>query len=422
MSIEQQKQNWESKAQALIPNGTQTLSKCPERYVNGVYPKFLDTAYGAYVTDIHGNRYADYMGGLGAILLGYNNATVNFYVRSIIADGSGLMSLPTTWEVQLAESMSERIPCAKKVKFFKTGSEAVSAGVRVARAFTGREKVAVASYHGWHDWYTVSTPRNMGIPRAMKGLTLKFQYNDIESLRDILKANDIAAVVLEPLQYEAPKDDFLKNVVDLAHQYGAVVLFDEIITGYRYGTGGAGKYFGVTPDLATFSKAMGNGFPIAALVGGEAMSVYESSDFFISGTYGSDCIGIAAALGVTEELEFENGAALKKIWEAGKMLSYGFNNIASRLDLDDTRCVGMAPRTMFKFPTLTHKALFWQECAKRGVLFGYSNFVTAAHTNVIGPTLDVCEDALAVVKRNWSDPKSKMEGEIPQEVFPAPKP
>lgn len=407
---------WE-RTKAIIPNGTQTLSKAPERYVNGVYPKFIKSADGCDVIDVEGKHYTDFISGLGGIILGHRYPKVCDLVAQTIYSGTNLPSLLSPLETEVAEMLSQVIPCAKKVKFFKTGSESLSAAVRVARAYTGKEKVAVAGYHGWHDWYTVSTTRAAGIPRALDGLTLKFAYNDIESLRTLFKKHDLAAVVLEPVVYDEPTNDFLKQVVQLAHAHDAVVVFDEVITGFRIGLGGASGYYGVVPDLACFSKAMGNGFPIAALVGlEEYMNTYERPDLFISGTFGGDGVGLAAAKGVMESLPSEIG----KIWSSGAKLKRDFNSICADAGISEVSCIGMAPRTAFRFPTLPHKALFWQESVKTGVLFGYNNFITAAHTEaVVNKALEACWNALHVVKDAWSDPMSKLEGELPQEVFPA---
>ena len=418
------RREWQARARALIPNGTQTLSKCPERYVEGVYPTFLAKADGFTVTDIDGNDYTDFICALGAVSVGYNHRHVNAMVKAVITDGAGLMSLPSRLEVTLSEVLSNNIPCAKKVKLFKTGSEAMSAAVRVARAFTGKDKVAVCGYHGWHDWYTASTPRALGIPASTGDNVVRFKYNDPESLRQLFIKDDIAAVILEPLIYEEPKDGFLETALKLAHEHSALLVFDEIVTGYRFGLGGAMSRFGVVPDLACFSKAMGNGFPIAALVGfPDPMNVYERPEFFVSGTYGSDGVGIAAALAVTESLKWNDETQLRRIWANGKLLRDGFNDLCNLLGIQEVSCVGQPPRTMFQFPTLAHKALFWQECVRQHVLFGYANFISAAHTaSCIESTLGVCEVAMRVVKEHWDDPGAQLEGKLPQEVFPQKQP
>lgn len=411
---------WEV-ARELIPNGTQTLSKAPDRYVNGVYPKMLKYGDGCHVEGDNGQVYNDFICGLGPIILGYNFGAVNQAVVETIRNGQVLLSLPHEKESQLAETLYNHVPIAKKSKFFKTGSEALSAAVKVARAYTGKEKVLVCGYHGWHDWYTIVNDKKAGIPKALEATVAKFKYNDLQSLKDHFDrdGDKIAAVILEPVIYEEPKDNFLEEVVRMAHAHEALVVFDEVVTGYRFGIGGAMSHFNVLPDLACFSKAMGNGFPIAALVGqADFMNVFERDDFFVSGTFGGDLIGISAAQATSRYLSDPRYAVKEKIWKLGERLKTGFNAICEALDLPDIKCVGYPCRTMFDFPSAAHKALFWQECLKNGTLFGYANFISYAHTStVIEHAINCSETALREVKNNWADPKAVLEGDVPKEVF-----
>ena len=402
----------------VIPNGSNTLSKCPNRFVNGVYPKFIRRAEGCVVEDVDRNLYTDYICGLGPILLGYNNRYINNAVKNQLSDGT-LFSLSSPKEMSLAETLSNIIPSAKKIKFFKTGSEATSAAVKVARAYTKKDKILVCGYHGWHDWYSIVNDKKAGIPRCLESLVHKFTYNDLDSLRQYFDSDDIAAIIMEPVVYEEPKNNFLQEVLQIAHAHGALVIFDEIVTGFRFGLSGYQGRFNVVPDLSCFSKAMGNGFPIAALVGfPDYMNVYERDDFFVSGTFGGDLIGIVAALAVVDCLEWHNGITVDKIWASGKRLKDGFNDICKTYDLESIKCEGYPVRTMFTFPSIEHKAFFWQECVKQGILFGYANFISSAHTPlVIENTLNGCEGALRALKEVWSDPKSRLEGDVPVEVF-----
>lgn len=412
------KDRW-ARALQFIPNGTQTYSKCPDRYVNGVYPKFLVRGEGCIVEDDHGRCFTDYIAGLGPIILGYNNRFVNNAVKTTIQEGQVLLSLPHPKEITLAETLFNNIPCAKKSKFVKTGSEALSAAVRIARAYTGKEKVVVCGYHGWHDWYAIVNDKKAGIPKALADCIVRFKYNDLESLKDCFILDDVAAVIMEPVVYEEPKDNFLAKVKELAHEHNALFIFDEVVTGFRFGVSGAQGYFDVVPDIACFSKAMGNGFPIAAVCGyGEFMDVFERNDFFVSGTFGGDLVGITAALAVIDALKWHEGDSVKRIWKNGERLKTGFNDLCKLLELEKIRCSGYAPRTFFDFPSTEHKALFWQECLKNSVLFGYANFIMTAHTSlVIENTLNICEGALRVVKDNYNDPKARLEGDVPVEVF-----
>lgn len=402
-----------------IPNGTQTLSKCPDRYVNGVYPKLLKRGDGCEVVGMDERRYIDFICGLGPIILGYNNAYVNQAVMGSIRSGQVLLSLPHPDEATLADLLSCASPSWQMSKFYKTGSDALTAAVKVARAYTGKLKVAVCGYHGWHDWYTIANEKKAGIPPELGNHVAKFKYNDLESLEAILKSGDCAAVVMEPVVYDAPKGNFLAEVARLAREHGAVLVFDEVVTGFRFGLGGAGQYFGVEPDLTCLSKAMGNGFAVAALCGKrEIMRTFERDDFFVSGTFGGDLVGISAAMATMLVLRMHDNEAVKNIWKMGQRLQDNFNTLCWSGNLEAISCTGFPPRTMFNFPSAAHKALFWQECIKRDVLFGYANFITAAHTNDhIEKVIGVMAEALQVIRNHYEDPKAVLEGDVPVEVF-----
>lgn len=403
----------------LTPGGSQTLSKLPNRYIDGVYPKLIERADGCILETYDGKSYVDYICSLGPIILGYNNPSVNSAVIHAIRNGQVIFSLPSHFEYKLASKLQSIIPCADQSRFFKTGSDACAAAVKVARAFTGKMKVAVCGYHGWHDWYTIANDKKAGIPPILEQYVQKFKYNDPQSLEDILKGGDVAAVMLEPTVYEAPREGFLQKVVDIAHQYGALVIFDEVVTGFRFGLGGASKYFEVTPDMVTLSKAMANGFPMAAVCGKkEIMDVFNHDDFFISGTFGGDVVGIEAAYATINVLQRNHADFIRHIWTAGEALRDGFNEAAAVLELEGVSCIGYPPRTTFQFPTVAHKALFWQEMAKQNFLVGYANFISAAHTlGVISKTLPAIELALRVVKSHWNNPEEMLEGPLPVEAL-----
>ncbi len=409
--------NWTQQT-TLIPTGSQTISKTPAKYVEGVYPRMLRSGDGCVVTDLGGNLYTDFIGALGPVILGYNSHPVNKAVIAQINTGAVSMSFPHTLEYTLADSLLKARPGNEMSRFFKTGSDALSAAVRVARAFTGKNRVVVCGYHGWHDWYAVSTDRPAGIPNELKSYISHFKYNDPQSLADLFTSDDIAAVILEPVMFDAPKDGFLDEVARLAHEHDALLVFDEVVTGFRFGLGGAAAYFKQSPDLVCYSKAMGNGFPIAALSGRiEVMETFERDDVFISGTFGGELTGIAAAIATMAVLRMDDEEVVRRIWQAGQHLKDGFNTCANFLDIP-VKANGFAPRTEFVFPTIEHKALFWQECAKRGVLFGYSNFISAAHRmSAVDAVLNVVEGSLRYVKEHWDAPLSAMEGKVPTLTF-----
>src|SRR5690606_22625454 len=249
----------------LIPAYTQLLAKGPEQWTKGIAPIYLKKGKGARVWDVDDNEYIDINMAVGPLVLGYCYDEVDNAIKKQLEDGI-TFSLTHPLEVELSEKITELIPCAESVRFSKTGCDAASAAVRIARAFTKREKVLSCGYHGWHDWYISVTDRNAGIPKAVQDLTFTFNYNDIDSLIDSID-EDTACVIMEPTIFEAPKEGFLEAVKDVCEKNGALLIFDEIWTGFRLNLGGAQKEFGVTPDLATFSKAMANGMPISVVCG-----------------------------------------------------------------------------------------------------------------------------------------------------------
>ncbi|HUE19460.1 MAG TPA: aminotransferase class III-fold pyridoxal phosphate-dependent enzyme, partial [Stellaceae bacterium] len=256
------------RALRVIPLGSQTFSKSFTQYPLGVSPYFIQRGKGGHVWDVDGNEYVDFVNGLCAVTLGYDDADVTRAVKAQLEDGV-IFTLPHPLEMQVAEAIVDMVPCAEMVRFGKNGSDVTAAAVRLARAFTGRDHVAVCGYHGWQDWYIGSTARNRGVPEAVRRLTHGFTYNDLESLKRVLTehSGDVAAVILEPMNSQAPKDGFLEGVKELAHRHGALLVFDEVITGFRFANGGAQEFFGVTPDLACFGKGVANGYPVSAIAG-----------------------------------------------------------------------------------------------------------------------------------------------------------
>ncbi len=385
----------------------------PNKFVEGVYPIYLEWGKGAYVGDSD-SRFIDYPLGLGAILLGHAYPQVVEAVNKRLSKGN-LFICPSILETQLAEKIKQLIPCAEMSRFLKTGSEADSAAVKIARSFTNREHIAICGYHGWHDWFTVSTPKNKGIPKCYTNLVHKFEFNNIESLAKIVGEFNLAAVIMEPCIFEEPKVNFLNEVKSLAHKNGALLIFDEVVTGFRTLGYSAQKYFKVIPDLSTFGKDMANGIPISVVCGKKKYMKELEGDCFVSSTFGGDLIGIVGALETIKVMQDE--PVLEDIWYHGKYLKDGYNEIAKSLDLD-TECKGYPNRTFFDFPSGVHKSLFWQECIQRGVFFGWANFVSFSHRErEILYSLDVVKHALGVVKENWKKPEKALKGKPAAEVF-----
>jgi glutamate-1-semialdehyde aminotransferase/spore coat polysaccharide biosynthesis protein SpsF (cytidylyltransferase family)/predicted dehydrogenase len=416
---------WLERASKVIPGASQTFSKSTNQHVRGVAPVFLAKGKGCRVWDVDGNEYIDYIQGLLPNILGYANEEVNAEVAEQLGQGHNF-SLPHPLEVELAERLVKIIPCAEKVRFGKNGSDATSGAVRAARAFTGRERIACCGYHGWQDWYIGSTTRNAGVPEAVRALTYPFMYNDLSSLERVLVAHkdEFAAVIMEPVNFWAPVAGFLEGARNLAHMHGALLIFDEICSGFHFGLGGAQKRFGVTPDMACFGKAMGNGFPIACVVGKtDVMKVFE--DIFFSFTFGGEVASMAASMKVLDILETTD--ALSRMEANGRVLQEGLNALAKEAGLEDRiKCIGYPFWALIRFldaegkDSLLVRSLFTQECVKRGVLLLATHNLTAAHDPLaVEHTLRVYAEVCKTVAKWLSEtrPEARLEGEMIQPVF-----
>ena len=401
---------WE-RTKKVIPDGVQTMSKMPERHVIPVYPEYIDKGKGSHVW-AGDKKYIDYPCGLGSVLLGYADDRVNKAVKSQIDNGN-IFSLPHKLETILAEKIVELIPCAEQVRFLKTGTEATMAAIKIARASTGREGIICMGYHGWADFYGITTDKRKGIPASYSKLSGQCTYGDREMVREMFSLSNvvqkqIAAIILEPYVYHADQD-FVKWVVDFAHDNGALVIFDEVVTGFRTKGFSAQEMFGVTPDLACFGKAMANGYPISLVCGRAKYMAEIQGDCFVSSTFGGDLIGISAALETIKILE--NEPVIDHIWEMGTRLKQGFNKIAE--SLPEGKLIGLPCRTFFQLPSEIHRTLLWQECIKRGVLFGYAQFTNYSHSEAdIDKTLDVLEAACSVLKDNWGEPNKAFDKDV----------
>ena len=414
-----------ARTEQLIPSCTQTFSKGPTQFVQGVAPVFLVRGQGSHVWDVDGNEYIDYPMALGPVILGHNYPAVTEAVMRQIRDGT-TFSLPHPLEVKVAERLVETIPCAEMVRFGKNGSDATSGAVRLARAFTGRDIIACCGYHGWQDWYIGTTTRNKGVPKAVRHLTIAFEYNNIESLKRIFNEHpgQVAAVIMEPVGMVKPHDDFLQKVQKLSQREGALLIFDEVVTGFRLALGGAQEYFGVTPDLACFGKAMANGYPIAAVVGPrEIMELFD--EIFFSFTFGGETLSLAAARATINEMEKRN--VIGHLWEQGQKLKDGYNVLAKEFEVDHlTECIGLPPRTVITFKdekgeeSLVFKSLFQQECLKRGVLLSGVQHICYKHSDAdIEHTLRVLRTAMEILKDaiDSDDTFRRLEGNPVQPVF-----
>ncbi len=413
------------KAEEIIPGCSQTASKGPSQFVQGVSPVFLERGEGSHVWDVDGNEYIDYAMALGPIILGHNYPRVTSFVEKILDKGT-TFSLPHRLEVELAEVLCDIVPGAEMVRYGKNGSDVTSGAVRVARAFTGREKIACSGYHGWQDWYIATTTKNRGIPASVKDLTLTFSYNKIETLERLFTENkeQIACVIMEPAGVVPPDAGFLQEVKSITHKNGALLIFDEVVTGFRFALGGASEYFSVTPDLACYGKAMANGFPIAAVTGRkDVMKMFD--EIFYSFTFGGEIVSIAAALATIKELRESN--CLSHIWEEGRKVRDGYNVLAKEYGLEKyTSCIGFPPRTVITFKDesgeddLIMKSLFQQECLRRGLLFTGGHNICFSHSDKdVEYTLSVYKTVLNILKDaiGKGDVEKRIEGEPVTPVF-----
>ena len=392
---------WWARAKDIIPRGTQTLSKGPDQFVDGVTPKYLDHGDGCHVWDVDGNEYIDYPMALGPVLLGYNYGPVVEAVTREVRKGT-TFTLMSPLEVELAELLVEVIPCAEMVRFGKNGADATMAAIRIARAYTGRDHIAFCGYHGCHDWYAITTSLNKGIPRFNAGLIHPFEYNRPETLQNLfsLYSGKIGAVIME-VPAEDPKEHFLQQAIDIAHKQGALFILDETCTGFRWSLGGAQQYYGIVPDLGCFGKGMANGFSISAIVGKREF-MKELNDIFFSMTFSGETIGLAASIATIREIRQKG--VIDYIWQQGKHLRQGLHRIKEELGVD-VDITGHPPRSGFVFrgsdgiESLDIKSLFLQEAHKRGVLFGGPVYISFSHTEQdIERTLDVSYEAMRTVR------------------------
>jgi len=395
------------RALKTIPLGCQTFSKSYKHYPRGGSPFFAQRGEGAYLYDVDGNRFIDMVNGLAAVTLGYVDPDVNRALKQQMEKGI-IFSLSSELEAALSEKIVELIPCAEMVRFGKNGSDATTAAVRLARAYTGRDEVAVCGYHGWHDWYIGSTPKNLGVPEVTQQLTHSFQYNDISSLQDLFatRAGEIAAVILEPMNIAYPEPGFLQEVKQLCTENGALLIFDETVTGFRLDLGGAQRLFGVTPDLATFGKGIANGMPLSVLTGRrEIMELLE--EVFYSFTYGGELLSISAALATIEKLEREAG--LDKIRHSGEQLINGLERMIQGYGLEKLLTVSGHPSWSFfnihcpdQAELFNWKTLYMQETLKRGLIcLGTHNLTLSHNATVIDSVLSIYDEVLQVFREAY---------------------
>ena len=385
----------QQKAKKLIPGMSQLLSKRPDRFSYGVWPGYFSRAEGAMIWDLDGNEYLDMsIGGIGANILGYCDPDVDAAVMDAVKRGNS-SSLNCPEEVELAELLCELHPWAKMVRYARTGGEAMAIAVRIARAATGRDVIAFCGYHGWHDWYLAANLGSedaldghlqkglnpLGVPASLAGSAIPFTYNDLAGLKKVVNqvGKNLAAVVMEPIRNMEPDSGFIEGVMEAVEGSGAVLVIDEISAGFRLNTGGAHLLYGLIPHIAVFSKALGNGYPVAAIIG--TSDIMEASQkTFISSTYWTERIGPVAALAMIEKHRSCNVS--KHLNEIGRMVQDGWRLLGKRYGIP-LHIKGIPPLSHFSIENerqLALRALYVQLMLDRGILATNMFYPMYAHT------------------------------------------
>jgi len=388
---------WE-KAKTIIPGGNQLLSKRSERFLPGLWPAYYNKAEGCEIWDIEENHYYDFsLMGVGTCALGYADADVNNAVIQAIQQGSAT-TLNSFEEIDLAEKLIELHPWANMARFTRGGGEACSVAIRIARAASGRDKIAFCGYHGWHDWYlaaNISDESNLdtqllpglppnGVPSELNNTILPFNYNNIDELEEIVQIhpNEIGVIIMEPQRDEKPNSGFLERVREIADSINAVLIFDEITSAFRINFGGIHLIHNVNPDIAVFGKALGNGFPIAAIIGTRQIMEHAQNSF-ISSTYWTERIGFVAALSTLKKMETER--VQEKMVYLGKRIKNGWEQLAKKHNID-IKIEGIITQLHIRFnykDQLAIDTLLTQEMLSRGYLAGTQIYVTYAYTDKI---------------------------------------
>ena len=380
------------KAKSIIPGGTMLLSKRPEMFLPENWPSYFSEAKGCKVWDLDGTELIDMsIMGIGTNSLGYGNDEVDSAVIKAVRKGN-MSSLNCPEEVYLAEKLIEINPWADMVRFARTGGEANSIAIRIARAASGKDNVAICGYHGWHDWYLSANHNGgddlsghliaglspKGVPKNLKNSVFPFNYNNYEELFDIVEKNDIGVIKMEVIRNFEPKDGFLKRVRDLATKKNIVLIFDECSSGFREIFGGIFQKYNVEPDMVMFGKTIGNGYALTAVVGRKSVMEAAQSTF-ISSTFWTERIGPTAALATLKVMEREQ--SWNKITDTGKKMQKGWLALAKKNDLDIT-VSGIPAMTSYSFNSrnaLEYKTLITQEMLKKG-FFSKHNFLCLYRT------------------------------------------
>ena len=390
----------------VAPLAAQTFSKSYRYFMPGAAPMFIERGEGTRLYDVDGNEFIDFVGALGPITLGYNYKRVNDAVIEQLNKGI-IFSTQAPVECELAEKLVEVIPCAEMVKFVKNGGDATTAAIRIARAYTGRDRVAKCGYHGMHDWSIGASANNKGVPQAVRDLTHNFKYNDIDSLESVLSSHpgEFAAVIMEPIQSNGPTKEYLQAVVDTAHKHGAVAIFDEVVSGFRYAIGGASELYGVTPDMASYGKGCANGMPISFVAGKRELISMIEQGVFISMTFGGDAISLAGALATVCEMQEKD--VMGHVWKIGNILLDGLKALVEKHNVGNVvSVVGLAPHAGVAFDGagslnyLDIHSVFNKVMLENGILFYAFYNLSLSHTEEDAKKLlDAADLAFAEIRK-----------------------
>ena len=420
------------KAKSIIAGGNMLLSKRPEMFLPDQWPSYFSKTKGCKVWDLEGREYIDTLMMPGTNILGYNHPEVDEAVMKIIKDGN-MSTLNAPEEVELAEQLINLHPWAEMVRFARSGGEANSIAIRIARAASGKDNVAFCGYHGWHDWYLASNLADSngldghllpglspnGVPRNLKGSVHPFEYNDFDTLESLVTSKNIGVIKMEVFRNKEPENNFLEKVRKLATDKNIVLVFDECTSGFRKSFGGLHKIYGVQPDMAMFGKALGNGYAVTAVIGRkEMMKAAEST--FISSTFWTERIGSAAGVATLKVMEREK--SWENITKTGEMITKQWKDLAKEFDLSITT-TGLAALTGFSFKSsnsLAYKTFITQEMLKEGYLAATAFYTSTSHTHeIVSGYLAALKPIFAIIKEceEGRDIMSLLEGPIAHNGF-----
>jgi 3-aminobutanoyl-CoA transaminase len=395
----------------LVPGGVLGARK-PTDFINGEYPIFLESGKGCRLTDVDGNDFIDFLCGYGPIILGYRETEVDDAVYQQIKDKGFCFTLTQKYQNLLSKKLKTLVPCSEMSIFLKTGSDATTASIRIARAHTNKLKVMRCGYHGWHDW---CVEMKGGIPPKFFEDVFEFQYNNLKQLEDLMAAhgNETAAIIMTPFGHpnhqkmQIPAPGFLEGVRKLADQYGTVLIYDEIRTGFRVSMGGAQKYYGVTPDLTVLGKAIANGYPISVVTGKKEIMMVAAQKLFISSTFFPNSEAFVAALKTIEILERDK--VLENIWQKGEGFMKSIQSMIDKYDVG-AELTGIPPMFYITFKaddTGAYKGKrtdFYTQLIRKGFFFTpfHHAYISYRHTEKdLELTLNAIDESLAFIKDKY---------------------